>query len=152
MKIAFKKMSQIGDVPATCPGDWPGLVTEIEDSKTSAYENDGWLVMTQTEFDNYKVPFQAAYDDFFTQHVLSRFNPIVSPRQLRMALILSGINLQTIVAGLETLPEPNRSIALTEWEYALEYDRYNPTILGLALMLGFTENQLDDLWRLANQQ
>jgi hypothetical protein len=75
---------------------------------------------------------------------------IVSPRQMRIALIISGISPQDIESALDTLPEPNRSIAKTTWEYSVEFQRNNPILISLAPMLGLTEQQVDDLFTLAS--
>lgn len=92
----------------------------------------------------------ASYDEATCQAEIDASIPwIVSPRQLRMALIISGFSPSSIVTSLEALSEPSRSLYLTEWEYALEFDRKSPTINSLAPMLGFTSEQMDALWSLA---
>lgn len=73
----------------------------------------------------------------------------VSARQIRTALVMSGSSIATIEAALNSLPEPNKSIALIAWEYSNEYYRDNPLIESLAPAMGFTSEELDDLWRLA---
>lgn len=73
----------------------------------------------------------------------------VTPRQIRQALILSGISMQQIEDALNTLPEPQKSLAKTEWEYSIAFQRQRPLVLAVGQMLGWTSQQLDDLWRLA---
>lgn len=75
---------------------------------------------------------------------------IVSPRQMRLALISGGTSLQDIEDILDTLPEPHRSIARVTWEYSVEFQRNNPILISLAPMLGLTEQQVDDLFILAS--
>ena len=75
--------------------------------------------------------------------------PDVTPRQFRQALVLSGISADNIVAMIETQPEPLRSLALIEWEYSTAFIRSNPLVNQLAPALGFTSEQLDELWLLA---
>jgi hypothetical protein len=73
----------------------------------------------------------------------------VTPRQIRQALILSGVSLADITAALATLPEPTKSLAITEWEYSIAFQRSRPLVASVGSMLGWTSQQLDDLWRFA---
>lgn len=82
-------------------------------------------------------------------NVLVRNLPDLTPRQVRQGLILSGIDLTMIDAALNSLPEPTRSLALTEWEYSNSFERNRPLVLNVATMLGWTEDQLDALWTFA---
>jgi hypothetical protein len=70
----------------------------------------------------------------------------VSPRQMRSALILSGVSLESIDAALNTLSEPTRSLARTEWEFSLAFQRNRPLVNQVGQMLGWTSAQLDQLW------
>lgn len=79
---------------------------------------------------------------------LSHLKP-VSARQIRTALIISGISISNIETALNGLPEPNRSIAQVAWEFSNDFYRDNPLILELAPIIGLTEQQLNDLWALA---
>jgi hypothetical protein len=73
----------------------------------------------------------------------------VTPRQIRQALILSGISAQQIEDALATLPEPTQSLARAEWEYSIAFQRERPLVGQVGQMLGWTSEQLDDLWHLA---
>lgn len=73
----------------------------------------------------------------------------VTPVQMRKALVLSGIPIASVDDALATLDEPLRSLATIEWEYALEFDRYNTTADFVAQSLGWTSSQVDDLWTMA---
>lgn len=75
--------------------------------------------------------------------------PDVTPRQIRQALILSGISLAAIDAALDALPEPTKSLARTEWEYSISFQRSRPLVAQVGQMLGWTSAQLDALWQLA---
>ena len=74
----------------------------------------------------------------------------VRSRQLRLALIYSGFNLDNITNAIDTLEEPTRSIALTEWEYATSFDRDNSLLVSLGQMLGLNETDIDNLFITAN--
>ena len=73
----------------------------------------------------------------------------VTPRQIRQALILSGISIEMIDGALDSLPEPTRSLAKAEWEYSIAFERNRPLVKSVAIMLGWNDEQLDNLWILA---
>jgi hypothetical protein len=69
----------------------------------------------------------------------------VSMAQARLALIGAGL-FSAIDAGLKALPEPQRTTALTAWEYAPTVSRNGSLVTTLAGQFGLTEKQLDDLF------
>lgn len=75
--------------------------------------------------------------------------PPITPKQLRQALILSGVTLQSIVDMLHLLPEPQQSLALVAWDYAIQFDRRDPLLLDMSAQLGLIPAQIDQLWGLA---
>lgn len=71
----------------------------------------------------------------------------VTPLQMRKAL--RAIGLKPLVDQfIQTLNEET----VEEWEYATSVVRGNPTIAMAAAGLGMTEEQVDDLFRLAASQ
>lgn len=68
----------------------------------------------------------------------------VTPLQMRKALRHLGL-MATVDAYVATLDEE----AAEEWEYALAIERGNATLQAAAAGLGMTEEQADDLFRLA---
>jgi hypothetical protein len=74
----------------------------------------------------------------------------VTPRQIRIALVMSGISLSTIEAMIDNLPEPDRSITKITWEYSVEFQRNNPLLNAIAPIFGFTQQQIDELFQLAS--
>jgi len=70
----------------------------------------------------------------------------VTPRQIRQALIYSGVSLDMIESALNSLPEPMKSLAKTEWEYSTLFDRRRQLVNQMGVMLGWTSEQLDQLW------
>ena len=70
----------------------------------------------------------------------------ISQMKLRKQLILSGISIASIDALIQSLPQPNRDLIYTMWEYAVVFDRSNPELIGLAQMLGLTSEQLDEIF------
>jgi len=75
--------------------------------------------------------------------------PDVTPRQIRQALIMSGLTLQQITDALDSLSEPTKSMAKIEWEYSISFQRSRPLVVAVGQLLGWTSTQLDDLWKLA---
>lgn len=70
----------------------------------------------------------------------------ITPRQLRLWLHRNG-HLADVVAQLNALPEPAKTEAETEWEYALDFDRNHPLVAQIGAILGFDEAALDAAWR-----
>lgn len=77
--------------------------------------------------------------------------PDVTPRQIRQALILSGVSIDMIEAALNSLPEPTKSLARTEWEYSIAFKRNRGFVNQVGAMLGWTSDQLDSLWDFAGK-
>lgn len=75
--------------------------------------------------------------------------PDVTPRQMRQALILSGMSLASIDAAIAALPAPMNSLAQVEWEYSISFQRNRPLVLQMASVFGWSSAQLDALWALA---
>jgi hypothetical protein len=74
-----------------------------------------------------------------------------SPRQLRIALIQSGISISTVESQLNAISDPvQREIALVEWEYSLEIQREHPLVSSIATALSLSDSQIDDIFILAN--
>jgi len=73
----------------------------------------------------------------------------VTPRQMRIALVMSGIDLNVIENMINSLPEPNRSVTRITWEYSVELQRDNPILNAMAPVLGLTSAQIDQLFILA---
>lgn len=81
--------------------------------------------------------------------VVDNHLPDVTPRQIRQALVASGVSLADIETALNSLPEPTKSYAKIEWEYSVSFQRNRPLVNSVGQMLGWTSEQVDNLWRLA---
>jgi len=79
-----------------------------------------------------------------TPFVASTIPSYVSMRQARLALKQQGL-LATVQSNIEALPED----AQIEWEYAAQVERGSDLVATLGAALGLTEDQLDDLFKLA---
>ncbi|KAB2712769.1 hypothetical protein F9K88_07360 [Brucella intermedia] len=74
-------------------------------------------------------------------HVL----PNLTARQLRLGLRSLG-KLAAVDTAINQLPEPAKSEARIEWDYASEFRRDHPLILQLIPILGLDNEQVDALW------
>lgn len=72
----------------------------------------------------------------------------VSMRQARLALIQQNL-LQTVNEQIQQLEEPNKSIVETEWEYSAVVDRNSEWVAVMASAMGLSDEQMDDLFKLA---
>lgn len=70
----------------------------------------------------------------------------ISQMKLRKQLILSGISIASIDSLIQSLPQPNRDLIYTMWEYAFVFDRSNPELNAMAQMLEITQQQLDEIF------
>ena len=72
----------------------------------------------------------------------------VTMRQARLALLGAGL-LSGVNAAIAGLPEPDKSAAQIEWEYAAVVERSSGLVPAMGAALGMTTQQLDDLFTLA---
>lgn len=77
--------------------------------------------------------------------LISNLKPLL-PRQLRLSLLANGITLEMVDAAINAFPEPNKTYAKIEWEYAVEIKRSEPLVAGLGMALGLTNEQIDNIW------
>jgi hypothetical protein len=91
------------------------------------------------------------------EHLISKHIPMiakeidssVSARQIRTAMVMSGISIAQIEGAIDGLPEPTRTVAKIAWDYSNLYYRDNELVVTLAPVMGLTISELDDLWVLA---
>jgi hypothetical protein len=77
----------------------------------------------------------------------------VTPRQLKRALIKSGIELEMVDAAIAATPDATqRALIYTDWNDALIVERNYPLIDQLASEMGLTSAQVDDLFILASNE
>lgn len=78
--------------------------------------------------------------------------PVLSAVQVRLALLSAGITFAHVDAVIDSLPAGvERDTARTYWEYSVELHREHPLIAQFAAALGLTDEQVDTMWRGANQ-
>ena len=69
----------------------------------------------------------------------------ITMRQCRLQLLAIG-KLADVDAAIDALPEPDKSAAQVEWEYAANVERDAPLIGALGHALGLDDVQMDDLF------
>ena len=131
------------------------LTLEIKDSAIS-----GTLKKIISSGSNCEVTFQEELsldDAVILEHLVSKHIPViakeidssVSARQIRTAMVLSGISIAQIEGAIDGLDEPTRTVAKIAWDFSNLYYRDNELVTALAPAMGLTVKQLDDLWVLA---
>jgi len=107
-------------------------------TETETEYRHGWEVIALTEEE------QAAY------LVIKAEQTVVTMRQARLALFQAG-QLEATEVALNALPEPDKSAALIEWEYASTVARTSPWVIQLGPALGLDEVELDELFEAASE-
>lgn len=80
-----------------------------------------------------------------TEEELRAMLPDLTARQFRLGLLQLG-KINAVAAAIELLPEPGRSTARIEWEYATTFSRTNPLVQALIPLVGLTDEAVDALW------
>jgi hypothetical protein len=73
----------------------------------------------------------------------------VKPRQLKTAIVLSGITLEDVDLAINSIQEPDRTIAKIAWEYSIEFERNHQMVESVATILNLTSEQVDEIYILA---
>ncbi len=71
--------------------------------------------------------------------------PNLTARQIRLGLLSLG-KLSGVQSAIDALPEPAKSEAIIEWDFASEFRRLHPLIVQLIPLLGLTDEQVDIVW------
>lgn len=106
----------------------PVVTLKAEDKDNYTYPQDGWYW-----FDT----FEEALAFFADQSKGS-----ITMRQARLALLNEGL-LTTVD---EAIANSTDEVLKVEWEYATEVRRDWSSLIAMAISLGMTEEQLDDLF------
>ena len=139
------------------PGILPDFLVELEIEKrpdpSYDYATQTLEYRAYADLANYKW-VQESYVRNLTQQEIDQRKPKLpdtcTPRQLRIALIQSGISLVTIENQIDSISDSvQREIARAEWEYALEIKKEHPLVDMIAANLNLTEKQVDDIFVLA---
>ena len=82
------------------------------------------------------------------QDLKSKTPATVTMRQARLALLDLDL-LSSIDEAINAMPEPDKTKAKIEWEYAAVVERNSDWVSDLGQQLGLSDVQIDDLFRLA---
>lgn len=139
------------------PGPLPSFLVELEIEKRPDPSYD---YATQTleyraflDLPNFKWIEETYVRDLSQEEIDQRLpHPpdTCTPRQLRIALIQTGISLSAIEAQIDAIPDAiQKEIARAEWEYALKIKKEHPLVRMIAASLNLTEQQVTDIFILA---
>jgi hypothetical protein len=118
-----------------------GVVHVFKDITTSTLDADGNPVTETTTA-------QQQYDQAKADEMKARLPSVASARQIRLALLELG-KLAEVQSFVEGLQEPMKTKVLIEWEYATEVRKNSPTIQELYKQMGWTKEQLDEVFVVA---
>ena len=127
------------------PSDWP-----IESYPFSGSVPSGFEQISEEDLNTLKTSNQAAYDAWVASRYIqdSKIIKIISPRQLRLALLSQGATEQMVLDYIAQLSEPTKSQTLIGWNHATEFDLDNPQIQSMGTSFGFTSEQLEAIWQI----
>lgn len=109
------------------------------------YVDGAWAIPDQAVFDQ---TLAARAEQEAEQERLANRVMSVSMRQARLALLQIG-KLADVETVIDSLPEPDKSAAKIEWEYAQTVDRNWPWVNQLTTAMGMTEEDVDGLFVVA---
>jgi hypothetical protein len=109
---------------------------------------DAWTV--QPMFVDNDESTAAEQEAAYTASLLAttRASVKITMRQCRLALLADG-KLAAVDAAISALPEPDKTAAATEWEYAHEVHRASPFVALLGAAIGYTDVEVDALFEQA---
>jgi len=83
-----------------------------------------------------------------TFEIIAYAKPIedISPRQIRLVLLASGITEASIDGAIAVLESPLKEQAMIAWKYSTSFKRDVPIIAAIGKLLGLSSEQLDALW------
>ena len=135
--------------PVVIPAFFHGagvMVYRYISSKPFYYQSE-LLIGVEYQFDGDKVNLAYAVEDIPE----SELNPVpqsVTMRHARLALLDLDL-LSSIDEAINAMPEPDKTKAKIEWEYAAVVERNSDWVSDLGQQLGLSDVQIDDLFILA---
>ena len=134
-KYAFNKDGVLHDVAQTHPLILfaPEYAAQFIEVPFDAENGDEWDGVTLTKPDRTLKPTDVS---------------IITMRQARLALHDAGL-LASVSAAIDAMPEPDKTKAQIEWEYASEVNKNSAWVASLSAALGLNDEQLTELFNSA---
>lgn len=125
--ISTGAVKQIEDDAGTAPGWVPVAPPALADGEVAVWAATEWIVQLAPGAPAQVVPAS------------------VSMRQARLALLQAG-KLSSVDAAIASLDDPQKSEAQIEWQYAGTVERNSSLVATLGAALGFSAEDLDNLF------
>ena len=148
-------------------GEIPNVFNGVENiiggytERTDLHQQDGFFEFITPEFLERQKQGKVVFDEInkvYTYEVLEKteeeietYNKalipkIISQRQLRTQLALNGFDLSDVQAIIDSLPDPNKTIAQIAWDYASTFVRNDALLNSIAGILGISQSDLDQIF------
>lgn len=131
--------------PLTHPDQFPRFYGTCDDDADT--EIPGVVLLFK---DTETATAKEQYDEAYAQELRARLPASASPMRIRLALLEMGL-LDQVQTYVETLEEPAKTKVQILWEYSTEIHKQHSAIQKLAKNMGLTEEQLDQIFVLANE-
>lgn len=138
------------------PGVLPDYLVELEienlpnpsyDSATQTLEYNAYADLVNKKWIQETVIRNLTSDEIEQRRPKIR---AVSPRQIRLAILQSGLSLQQIDSIINNIADSTAKIkAQVEWNYAIQFERDHPLIAQFGAALNLTSAQIDAIFNLA---
>src|SRR5690625_1881611 len=126
------------------------LVTNVVLADEDTASQNGWILSETAAIGDTYDPETGEFTRPEPPPYIEPVPDAVSQRRARLALLNAGL-LSQAEAVFESLPEPQRTAALIEWEYATHISRHTQLVATLTPALGLSEEEVDNLFRAAAQ-
>lgn len=148
--VAFKpySMCSIDEKPSGIPDEWPWQEQPCTQEQSTELEAKGFIVVSNGDYAMYKATYQAAYDSWKASVIVVPQS--VTPRQIRLALVASGISMDYLDTFINNLSEPTRTTVKIWWEYSTLIERNTSILNQMTPLLGLTPTQVDNIFILAS--
>jgi len=126
------------------------LVTNVVLADEDTASQNGWILSETAAIGDTYDPETGEFTSPEPPPYIEPVPDAVSQRRARLALLHAGL-LEQAQTTIDSLPEPDRTTALIEWECATHISRHNQLVGMLAPALGLDEEDIDNLFRAAAQ-
>jgi hypothetical protein len=128
-----------------------GVPGELTPNLVQLYDNFDEIPSYNSSTQHISQSISIDYENkLYNHHYTVIDNPAVVPDEIplwafRSSLALNGLltNIQTLIDGL---PEPDKTVAIIQWEYGNYIVRNHPLIISLSSQLGLTETQVNNIF------